>query len=333
MSDTNITALSRPTFDPFSGGLFDRAAADRVDQAWRHARLKDPISRFLPLFHLNPLIRNIPNNPELAWLNATTLNPVLKEDDNVVLLGRDASKVTLFAVNVDALGNHANDCDQPLSEHGIFVNAREICSSLPYGQGAIVAQARAVLDWHARHPFCASCGHLTRMRHGGSSRTCTNPDCARDHFPRTDPVAIMMVVDGDYALLGRPARLPEGVYTALAGFIEQGETIEEAVRREIFEEAGIYVRDVRYVQSQPWPWPSNLMIGCLGRATSADIQIDPDEIEDAQWWHVDKVRQGLQNSTFVNNTEFRLPPPIAVAHHLAHHWVGLRTRNIDPFAN
>ncbi len=183
------------------------------------------------------------------------------------------------------------------------------------GDAAIIAQARSLLDWHARNRFCAACGTPTAMRRGGQIRAC--PGCGAELYPRVDPVAIMLVVDdADRALLGRGPRMPAGFVSALAGFVEPGESLEEAVRREVLEEAGVAVGAVRYLASQPWPFGSQLMLGCLGRAHGSAIRIDPHELEDAFWATRAEVAAALAGAG-----RFSLPPPLAIARHLIEAWM------------
>jgi NAD+ diphosphatase len=207
--------------------------------------------------------------------------------------------------------------------HGTFLpgkptDARAAAGVLPAGEAAILAQGRALLSWHAKHRHCAVCGAATHLSKGGYARVCQSLDCKAEHFPRTDPVTIMLVIDDERCLLGRQPQFPKGSYSALAGFMEPGETIEAAVRREVLEEAGVRVGQVRYVASQPWPFPSSLMIGCFAQATSHDITIDTTELEDARWFS----RADCQ-SAFDGNGPFSCPPPLAIAHHLLKSWLAL----------
>lgn len=182
---------------------------------------------------------------------------------------------------------------------------------------AIYGGARSLVDWHARHRFCAVCGGPTHPAKGGWQRDC--PNCSAQHFPRVDPVAIMLVEHMGRLLLGRQQRFPPGSYSALAGFVEPGETIEEAVAREVFEEAGVTVRDVRYIASQPWPFPSQLMVGCIGRAEDDAIRIDPRELEDARWFTREQVAEALEKDR--ESTTFFPPPKQAIAHHMLRWWL------------
>jgi NAD+ diphosphatase len=180
----------------------------------------------------------------------------------------------------------------------------------------ILAMAKSLLDWHRRHRFCANCGAATEPAQAGFRRDCAA--CGTQHFPRTDPVVIMLVTDGDHCLLGRQSRFPTGMFSCLAGFLEPGETIEDAVRRETYEETGVRVGRVTYARSQPWPFPSSLMIGCIGEALSRDIVIDAEELEDARWFHRDEIRLMLDRT---HPGQLLAANPIAIAHHLVLDWM------------
>jgi NAD+ diphosphatase len=187
---------------------------------------------------------------------------------------------------------------------------------------ATYAGARSMVDWHARHRFCARCGSASVLAKGGWQRNCTNESCRAEHFPRVDPVTIMLVEHEDRLLLGRQPRFAAGSYSALAGFVEPGESIEEAVAREVFEEAGVRVRDVTYVGSQPWPFPSSLMIGCHALADDPALTIDHTELEDARWFTRDDVADAAAASDRDEAGQaFRAPPRRAVANALLRWWV------------
>jgi NAD+ diphosphatase len=179
-----------------------------------------------------------------------------------------------------------------------------------------LAQAKAVLHWHARHRFCPNCGTATQAVDGGWRRDC--PQCKTQHFPRTDPVVIMLAVDGDRCLLGRSPRFMPTMWSCLAGFVEPGESIEDAVRRETREESGIACRRIAYFRSQPWPFPTSLMIGCHAEATTHDIVIDCTELEEARWFSRDEVIAMLQRR---HPHGLTAPPPAAIAYHIIRAWV------------
>jgi NAD+ diphosphatase len=184
----------------------------------------------------------------------------------------------------------------------------------PENIGAL-AQARSLLNWHQRHRFCSVCGQPSVVKIGGYRRDC--PSCGAEHFPRTDPVVIMLATDGERCLLGRQARFAPDMYSCLAGFLEPGETIEDAVRRETLEESGIKIGRVRYHASQPWPFPSSLMIGCHAEAKSTEITRDEVELEDCRWFPRGEVRQMLAGT---HPQGIRMPPRIAIANHLIRFW-------------
>ena len=179
-----------------------------------------------------------------------------------------------------------------------------------------LAEAKALIGWHARHRFCANCGAPTNVADGGWKREC--PQCHAQHFPRTDPVVIMLAVNGDKCLLGRQSRFGTGMWSCLAGFVEPGETIEDAVRRETLEEAGIRCGDVQYFATQPWPFPMSLMIGCHAQALSTDIVVDRNELEDARWFSRDEAAALLMRT---HPDGLATPPPMAIAHHIIRAWI------------
>ncbi len=280
----------------FSGSPLDRAEALRRDPAALIVARSDPRARWLLFDQLNPVLTA---DGDLNWLYRSDL----PDDALSVFLGIDAYDAPRFA----AAGAAAE-------VNGTATDARAAAAQLGDGRAAIVAHGRALLDWHARHRFCANCGATTRLDKGGQARHCDA--CNAEHFPRTDPVVIMLAIKDDHALVGRQPRFPKRFLSALAGFVEAGETIEEAVARELFEEAGIGTRRVRYVASQPWPFPSSLMIGAFAEATGFELHIDGDELEEARWVTKDEVRAALAGTG-----DWLAPPPLAIAHTLLQEWV------------
>jgi NAD+ diphosphatase len=187
---------------------------------------------------------------------------------------------------------------------------------VPPDQLSAIAMAKSLVNWHQRHGYCANCGTRTAMKQGGWKRDC--PSCKAEHFPRTDPVVIMLVTSGDKCLLGRQKQFPAGMWSCLAGFVEAAETIEDAVRREILEESGIHCTDVNYYMTQPWPYPSSLMIGCTARATNEDIVVDRTELEDARWFDRAEATLMLKRQ---HPDGLAGPHPFAIAHHLVGRWL------------
>jgi NAD+ diphosphatase len=187
---------------------------------------------------------------------------------------------------------------------------------VPPNQLSAIAMAKSIVSWHQRHGFCANCGTRTAMKEGGWKRDC--PNCKAEHFPRTDPVVIMLVTSGEKCLLGRQKHFPPGMWSCLAGFVEVAETVEDAVRREIFEESGIRCTDVNYYMTQPWPYPSSLMIGCTARATNEDVVVDHSELEDARWFDRAEATLMIKRQ---HPDGLAGPHPFAIAHHLLGRWL------------
>jgi NAD+ diphosphatase len=292
----------------FGGSPLDREARRRRDPAWLAARLADEDSRFLPLWRLQPLVKTGASRA-LGFARREFFAELDPAPEPLLLGCRDG--VAHFAVDVSAGSIESFG----IGDVARFEDLRGVAPLLPVEEAAISAQARSLVDWHLRHRFCAACGEPTRSVQGGAHRVC--PDCQAEHFPRTDPVAIAIVVRGSRCLLGRQRVWPAGMYSALAGFVEVGETLEEALRREVREEAGVVVGEVRYWRSQPWPFPSSLMLGCIADAESDAIEIDRAEIEDARWFTREAIADALAGGT----GEPKLPPPMSIAHRLLRAWL------------
>jgi NAD+ diphosphatase len=281
----------------FSGNPLDRASYSRADAAWLTGQRATGL--FLPFWQ---------NRPFVMSDRAGFLAGRREWDSHLcVFLGLDGAQ-PLFAV--DLPGD-----TEPALEGGSFQDMRPAAFVLPARDTAIAGQAKALLDWHKRHGFCPNCGHETQFADAGYKRIC--PRCGAEHFPRTDPVVIMLPVLGDQCLIGRNKRFPPLLFSAFAGFVELGESMEEAVRRELLEEVELKVADVRYHATQPWPFPSSLMLGCYATALGPDFRIDGHEIEAARWLSKDEARARLANQI---EDEMRLPVAIAIAHHLIRDW-------------
>ena len=294
----------------FAGNPLDRASEKRSDAAWLAARLKEASSRIAALHQLKPFAMATPGGKTAGFFSPADVAPWLNTDAPCVFLGLRAGSA-FFALDVSAAPENAT----PFTG-GAFEELRALSIEIPGEEAAILAQARSLLHWHQRHRCCANCGQPTKLMDGGYRRLCE--PCGAEHFPRTDPVVIMLAMRGEYCLLGRQKSWPEGNYSALAGFMEPGETIEEAVIRELKEEAGIRAANVRYMQSQPWPFPSSLMIGCFADALNETITRHDGELEDARWFSREDIKAMLAGA----HDSLRVPPRIAIAHHLVKAWAG-----------
>tara|TARA_A100001037_G_scaffold269058_1_gene262962 strand:+ start:1981 stop:2910 length:930 start_codon:yes stop_codon:yes gene_type:complete len=295
----------------FSANPIDRVEAIRKDDKHLRNLKQTTPSLFLLFKDFKVLTTTQEKLATIQWLSSeelADLGPAYQDIflglfNGIARFAVDVSNVPSLIEKTDELGYCFQDC-------------RKVASLLPHEQTGILAQARSQLEWHKRNKYCGNCGNKTLNARGGHMRRC--PQCEQTSFPRTDPVVIMLVTRDDHCLLGKPAgRIANtNLYTALAGFIDQGESIEEAVRREVMEEAGISVGNVKYHSSQPWPFPYSLMIGCNAHATSTEIKIDNNELADAAWFSRKQIFRALQD----NNSILEIPRPIAIAHHLIKDW-------------
>lgn len=309
----------------FGGSGLDRAADLRGDIPALARAMQDAGSRTILLWQGKPLV--VADGDGRTVVRLPLDHPVLKEAQvPPILLGREDGAVR-FAHDISAwepeadlsqVGAFIDKSEQQhpsLPDTHRFAELRAVMSMLSPRDAELAATAKAIFGWHDTHGFCARCGAPSDVTQAGWQRVCQS--CGGSHFPRTDPVVIMLITRGNKVLLGRSPGWPEGMYSCLAGFVEPGETIEAAVRREVWEEAGVHVGEVRYLASQPWPFPSSLMFGCQGFATSDDITIDPVEIEDALWVSREEVMDA-----FAGLREGLLPARKgAIAHFLLRNWV------------
>lgn len=282
----------------FTGAALDRADAMRQDAAALSAAMGSPFSKLLRLNGLDPIPEP---DGRLGWGSLAEADP----EADFLFLGIAEGRHHFAAL--------------PLKGTRLDARARGVWRLLPMLRDeelALYGAARSLIDWHARHGFCAACGTGTRPFRGGWGRRCGA--CDAEHFPRVDPVVIMLAEHEGKILLGRQPGFDTGRYSALAGFLEPGESLEEAVRRELKEEAGVDARDVRYVASQPWPFPSSLMIGCLASVETPALTIDYTELEDAIWVDRAGVEAAMRGDA---DASFIAPPPFAIAHNLLQHWL------------
>ena len=296
---------------PFAGNPLNRASEKRLEAHWIESRLHDPSSLIFPMWRLEPFLlgseNSLPPIP-LGLLKPGVAEVLAADGAPCIFLGLDGNRA-VFALDVSAAENPAKA--GPLAGLGFFRDARAAGQLVSIKEAAIIAQAKALIDWHQRHGFCPKCGAPTRLMDAGYRRLCEK--CNSEHFPRVDPVVIMLATDGDACLVGRGKLFPQGMFSALAGFIEPGETIEEAVRRELMEEASVRVGEVSYWATQPWPFPSSLMIGCFAKAANRDVKVDQSELAELRWIER-KVARELIEGKRVDG--IMVPPPIAIAHHL-----------------
>ncbi len=304
----------------FAGNPLDRVAAQRRDEEWIRERLADPSTQLLPLHRLSLPFVEREGLARLAWAPVSDLEDADAESFPVLLGVED--EAARFAINVSGVDDPLAVLDLPAGS--VFRDLRELSGTLEADDAGIAAQARSLVDWHARHRHCAVCGEHTEPVQGGISRKCVV--CPAEHFPRTDPVVITVVHEGERCLLGRQASWPAGMFSALAGFIDHGESIEDAVRREVGEEAGIAVREIRYHSSQPWPFPASLMIGCHALAETSAIDFDEFEMDDVRWFTRAEVLEALAGpaASIVGDPArggaLSLPGPTAIAHTLVRAW-------------
>ncbi len=296
----------------YAGASLDRVDKRRRDDAWIAARLTDPATRFLPVWRGRNLVAD-PERPSLAWLGGAEAHRYIDAGAAWALLGLVGEHCYVV---IDVSAEETPDHAPLLVGRGHFSDLRVVGPLLPHAEGALLAYARGLVYWHGRHLHCGVCGTATELVQGGHVRRCTNPDCATQHFPRTDPAVIMLIHDGgDRCILGRQKIWPAGMHSTLAGFLEPGESLEEAVAREVEEEVGIQVSEVLYHSSQPWPFPSSLMVGFHAKATYQPLSIDPVELESAAWFD----REALRNSP--EDESFRLPRRDSIARRLINDWL------------
>jgi NAD+ diphosphatase len=299
-------AMKSPNF--YASLELDRFAERRRDEAWIAERLADPNTRLLPVWRSQSLVIEQPA-PQAAFLSVTECNGV---ECTRIFLG-EWNGAAHFALDLSHLEEPA--LPDLLGARGKFVDLRTVGALMDRQEGGMLAYARALSHWHGRTRFCSLCGSPTASIAGGHVRKCTNEACSAEHFPRTDPAVIMLVHDGDRCLLGHHVRWTIPMYSTLAGFVEPGESLEDAVAREIFEEAGIEVDDVEYHSSQPWPFPGSIMLGFYARAGTTDITLDPEELQNAGWFSRDFLR-GPHDPD-----KFRLPRGDSIARRLIQDWI------------
>ena len=292
--------------NPYSASPLDRASARRDDAAFLAAAREAPDSLFVPLWRGQSLLAGEAEMMRGVFLTGAEADP-WRAEAPWAFLGLWQGRA-VFAVDCGAA-----DAPPTFAAPARFADLRAAAGALPEAEAAILAHARGLLHWRARHRFCGVCGAACEARSGGNTLVCTR--CETPHFPRTDPAVIMLVVRGDAALLGHSPRFPvPEMYSTLAGFVEPGESLEEAVAREVFEETGVRVGAVTYHSSQPWPFPASLMLGFYAEAQSTEIVLDPAELSDARWFSRADIRDHKALG-------FRLPRGDSIARRLIEDWL------------
>lgn len=294
--------MSAPFTMPFAGGTLDHVETRRSAEDLK-GFVTDKRAQCLVYFKGMPALNN---DGSLKFIHPSELIGRDLQDPGPIFLGLN-NDVPIFAAGVA----HPEDL-APLDS---FQNMRAIAGGLTPVELALAGRAKSMLEWHLTHRFCANCGTLSNADEGGVKRNC--PECETQHFPRVNPVVIMLVLSGDKVLLGRGPGWPEGFMSALAGFVSPGETIEEATARETFEEVGIKVNNVQYLFSQPWPFPSQLMMGVTCEAEAERITLDEAELEEAKWFSKDEVKAVFAKQSGA----FARPPRFTIAHQLLRHWI------------
>ncbi|MDJ0684078.1 MAG: NAD(+) diphosphatase [Alphaproteobacteria bacterium] len=303
----------------YESGPLDRMTHLRADIETLLETIADGAARIVPVWQAQNLVsrsNSADAPPDPVMLRGD--HPILPQAEHLVFLGM-VEETAHFAADFSHLSA------PPLEEAGEFRDLRAFGQIIPHGTGSILAYARGLMHWHRRHLFCGVCGSPTVSDRAGHVRRCTNPDCGAQHFPRTDPAVIMLVHDGaDRVILGRQLNWPPGMHSVLAGFVEPGESMEDAVAREVFEEVGARVKNVRYHSSQPWPFPASLMIGFTAEAEVGPITLDETEIESARWYSRDEVLASPEDLTF------RLPRKDSIARRLLEDWLGDAAADLKP---
>jgi NAD+ diphosphatase len=300
----------------FAGNPLDRASDRRTDGKWLAEQLAAPDALGFVLWNGKPFVeksqpREGGGDLQIAYLPAKLVGELAGGTERLLFMGL-WQDTAIFAVD---LADKADPSEGPLQGLGAFEDLRAVALRVPAPEAAILATAKAMFEWRRRHDHCAVCGEASRAVDGGWKRKC--PSCETEHFPRTDPVVIMLPYHGDRCMLGRQEAWPKGMFSALAGFLEPGEAIEEACARELNEEAGLHAVRVRYHSSQPWPYPSSLMIGLIAEVEDEEGAPDQTELSEVRWFTRDEARQLLAGQL----EGVAAPGKLAIAHQLIKAWV------------
>lgn len=290
----------------FAGAFVNRADERRKDPDWIRNAAASSDSRFVPVWGEKCLVSGEP--PQAVMLERQQVADRIPDSTELIFLGLFRDRPA-FAFAIDS------DEEPPFSALGEYHDLRFLGTVLSADEANLAAHARALVIWHRTQLYCGICGAVARPEAGGNSRLCSNPACGRSLFPRVDPAIIVLVANGERCLLGRQPSWPEARYSTIAGFVEPGESLEDAVRREVYEETNVHVGQVHYHSSQPWPFPSSLMLGFFAEANSETIVLNDGELEDARWFSREELRSGFP----------KLPFKVSIARRLVDHWLDGRS--------
>ena len=305
----------------FSNNPLDRVSDLRSDPQWVSDTMLKDHAIVTPFWRGKPFVSKIKNltsghsdvnQASPAWFPFDFFKKRVLEQCEIIFLGllNEPKDMAFFSIDISEISNPEEELG--LKDLGSFEDLMLLApQAIDAGELAMLGQAKGIFEWNNSHKFCSKCGEKSEMHEAGYKRICNN--CSTEHFPRTDPVVIMLAKFENTAFLGRQKRFPPGMYSALAGFIEHGESIEEAVARELKEEAGITILDAKYHSSQPWPFPNSLMIGCIADAESNQFKLDEVELDEGRWFNREELKDALNGGS---KTDFFVPPPMAIAHHL-----------------
>ncbi|MCC9134803.1 NAD(+) diphosphatase [Pontibacter silvestris] len=290
----------------FSGSTLDRLSEQRKNEELMQELWDRESSLFVVVSDAKSLLRQ--GNTEAVFLNHQQVKELAEIAKVRVLLGVEEG-VAYFALGFE---KQQEEIAPYLTDGAVLADLRTTAMLLPRPQSTLLAYARGIVHWNLRHSHCPECGNLTYSTEAGHVRACSN--CCKRQFPRTDTAIIVLISEGDACLLGRQPQWPKGMYATVAGFLEPGEPLEEAVARETLEETGVELENIRYHSSQPWPFPASIMVGFTATARNRNIRVDSHELEDARWFTRDEIVDGLQNNSLI------LPPPVSIAYRLIRDW-------------
>jgi NAD+ diphosphatase len=293
----------------FSTNFLDRASLNRSNEMWINDQFNNESARIIPVSHSKILCTSL-QNPRTIYLTKNDFSDFSNVSELSILLGISDQK-TYFAIDLGSMKSASLLSEKNSSE---FRDFKQVMPLLNFRDSALLAIARFMINWQSRNRYCGKCGTPTKSAQAGNLRICENPNCGQHHFPSMDPAIIVLVSFGEHCLLGRQKIWPKGMYSTIAGFVEPGESIEDAVIREVNEETGVTVEKLEYQHSQPWLFPSSLMLGFTATARGDEIKIDKNELEDARWFSRKEIKDNLKKGLL------KLPNKVAIAYHLIKEW-------------